>query len=100
MDLAQSFARLRQTNIRVSEELLQQLLDEHARRMRHLPGRSGVPECFLRSQVGYLPRVTTRVVVAASDLLEISRQTPEGSINFNVALIKDGIARIVTGLQE
>src|SRR5262245_19723229 len=32
IDLAQAFARLRQTNFRVSQELLQQLLNEQARR--------------------------------------------------------------------
>jgi predicted nucleic acid-binding protein len=32
IDLAQSFARLRQTNFRVSQQQLQQLLDEQARR--------------------------------------------------------------------
>src|SRR5215472_13194093 len=39
IDLAQAFARLRQTNFRVSEELFQQSLNEHARRKEHAPGK-------------------------------------------------------------
>src|SRR5215831_2877237 len=38
IDLAQAFARLRQTNFRVSQELLQQLLNEHAHRKEHAAG--------------------------------------------------------------
>ena len=39
IDLAQAFARLLQTNFRVSQELLQQLLNEHTHRKEHAAGR-------------------------------------------------------------
>jgi predicted nucleic acid-binding protein len=43
IDLAQSFVRLRQTNFRVSDLLLRQLLDEDARRKKHLGADPEVP---------------------------------------------------------